>query len=292
MTVTGENPWHSLLHDRLRGNAHPMFVMPDTLWSAASLWAGSRAWTRALRDAGVLSGDRVVCALPAGPAFVQVLVACLWEGITFVPVPTAVALSDVIEQVRPVLCVTMTTAAHARCACWVPDAACQPPVAHDRVTRGAERVADAPSVVFRSHHPDGDVRWIPLSAESVLALLESHRPQLDLQGAVVLSVVPWHRPFGLILGLLASLLDANEVVVAPSSPEDVEVLCAMVREHPVTRVALLPEVLESWRYHPELRAVLGRVGGVVGADMITAESAALLAESPLRLIPLTNPLNC
>ncbi|HKL87769.1 MAG TPA: hypothetical protein VJ884_02115, partial [Salinibacter sp.] len=76
------NPWHDLLYDRLRDEALPALIADDTITPGASLWTGSRLWTESFRAVGLERGDRLVIALPPGTAFVQVLVAALWEGCT------------------------------------------------------------------------------------------------------------------------------------------------------------------------------------------------------------------
>ena len=69
-----------ILWDRLRLRGDPVFVFDVTTIPAASIWAGSRLWLNAAREAGLEPLDPVVLALPPSPAFLQVVVASLWDG--------------------------------------------------------------------------------------------------------------------------------------------------------------------------------------------------------------------
>ena len=81
--------WRGTLH-ALSGAPEPLFVFDDDATPAASIWTGARAYVRAFREAGLEPGDRIVLGLPPSVAFVQALVAALWEGLTLVPAPPSV----------------------------------------------------------------------------------------------------------------------------------------------------------------------------------------------------------
>jgi o-succinylbenzoate---CoA ligase len=67
---------------------------PTVRWTYAELLALARAGAARLAERGVAPGDRVALALPAGPAFVQALHACLLLGAVAVPVDLRLAPAE------------------------------------------------------------------------------------------------------------------------------------------------------------------------------------------------------
>jgi hypothetical protein len=78
--VNNPAEWETRLRVALQDRAEPVFTSGTTTIPAASVWIGSRQWARAFRKAGLTQNDVVGIRLPAGPAFVQVLVAALSNG--------------------------------------------------------------------------------------------------------------------------------------------------------------------------------------------------------------------
>ena len=221
-----------MLDARLRGQPTPILVMPDALWSAASLWAGTRAWTNAFRAAGMAGGHGLLCALPAGPAFVQVLLACLWEEITFVSLPMNADIDTEVSALdaRAVV-VTAPVVQLGTAGVFVPDAASQPP-SELPVLRGVGR-GEAPHVALRlpDRDADGVATWRDWSGDELFTWLQRHRDLFPEVGGRVLSVLPWHEPDGLLLGLLGALLHADEIVRERSGGTDADAIDRAMREH-------------------------------------------------------------
>jgi len=255
MRHTSDNLWRDVLHARFRGQPTPLLVMPDALWTAASLWAGTRAWTKAFREVGFVAGDVIGCDLPAGPAFVQVLLACLWEGITFAPqcvggeAPTdrrhtisahvADAESDYVTQGGlPLL---------------VPDAAGQPPA---RLPALMQRPSATPGIALLAADDDAGAA-IAFSAASLLEAARVAELERRLDGACVLSVLPWHRSGVLISDVLAPLLHADDLVVAGDTT--LETALRLSREHPVTHLSLDAATCDMWRADEDGQALLSRL---------------------------------
>ena len=255
MSHVSDNPWRGALHTRFRGQPTPLLVMPDALWTAASLWAGTRAWTTAFRSMELAAGDVVSCALPAGPAFVQVLLACLWENLTFTPCDMnfdasmhgnastgsrlliAAAHDSLIEGV-PVL---------------VPDPACQPPALLPALARGPSAT---PGIALRCADRDAGAAntW---SAVSLLAAARSVAGAHRMEGGCVLSVLPWQRAADVIGDLLGPLLHADELLVARDM--SLQTTLQLAQEHPVTHIGLDAATVDAWRAAPEGRSLLDRL---------------------------------
>ncbi len=283
--------WRERLYPRMAGQPTPLLVMPDAIWTAASLWAGARQWVRCFRALGLQPGDRVLSALPADAAFVQCLVAALWEGLTLaVTSPGAVEQEDgdvllTMLDAR-LLCITVPPGATAQtrparlcagAAGWPDDA-----LPALRASRGP-RTPDA-RLLLRTSGTGGQGQWVAVSDENLFAVLDSHAAALALEGGCVLSVLPWHHAFGLVLGLLSSLLASDEIVRDPLGGRDVEALCALAQAHPVTHVDLVP-LLATRLFADRQGAVLlrGVRGGVVGGAPVSAALAELLRATRLRV---------
>ena len=232
-----QNPWRETLRSRMRGQPVPMLVLPDSLWSAASLWAGTRAWVAAFRATGLVAGDRLVCALPEGAAFVQVLLACLWEEIVFSPVSLP---CDVHAMLRALDARAAVAGPHTGslplASVFIPDDAAQPPD-----ERPALRTVTSPPTVgvallLAASDPDQRSQWVEVSSGQLTSAMNARRTAISLVGARVLSVQPWWQERGLIHGLLLPLLDADEIVILTGGGRDLEAIAVAMREHLITHV--------------------------------------------------------
>ena len=284
-TAHATSAWRERLHARLAGQPVPLLILPDQIWTAASLWSGSQQWVRAFRAAGLQPGDRVVCALPAGAAFVQLLIASLWDGLSLAVVPTRDADSLLGQAGLSTLDARLlirdeADGAHTCApgsAGW-PEAAL-PPL---RVTRAAP----TPDVrlLLRTTGTAGDARWVALSDANLLSVIDSHAPRLALAQACVVSVLPWHHAFGLVLGLLTALLHADEIVRDPTGGRDVAALLDLVASHPVTHMDLVPLLASRLAADVRGAALLrGLRGGIVGGAPVSESLCTVLRATRLRV---------
>ncbi|HZF66885.1 MAG TPA: class I adenylate-forming enzyme family protein [Gemmatirosa sp.] len=275
----GAGLWRRPLRAALHGRPLPLVWTPEGLVPAASLWSGARQWVAWMRAAGLVPGDRLVCALPPGATFVMVLVASLWEELTFVPVPATADRAAIARELAPRVVVAQRQGSDAVC----PDAAGAPPTGAVLAPADAPPTPDA-RLLLRTSGTGGTPRWIALSDANVWAVLESHRPQLRLDGAVVLSVLPWHHAFGLVLELLPSLLAGAELLRDPSGGRDAASMLAVATSHPVTHLHAVPRTIALLAEHASGRALLASLaGGVVGGAAVDAALVRALSGTRLRV---------
>lgn len=273
------NPWHDLLYDRLRDEALPALITDGTITPAASLWTGSRLWTESFRAAGLQAGDRLVIALPSSTAFVQVLVAAMWEGLT-------VALASPDDDVESLLSGLDARAAvtlQAGLYTWGSDEYTGPSSTPDSLRPvETKRTPDVRFLVQTSGTLQ-QARWIALSDCNVLSVLASHLPHLSLRSARVLSVLPWTHAFGLVLDLLPALLAGSEIIRDPNHGRDTSGLVALADRWGATHLSAVPLTIQRLLDHKRGASLLERLhGGIVGGAPVSGPLADHLAQTRLR----------
>lgn len=225
-------PLRDLLYATFRGLPTPVLMGEDFGIPGASIWSGSRLWLGRFRELGLQPGDRVVVALRRSPAMVMASIACWWEGLTVClaePTSANAALLDVHDArllvgaidhphvLRPV---------HDD----VPDS--QSPTTLRRASSGGTRAA----VMFGPGRPLGPGCGV-LRADALWRCLNSAAERLALSEVdVVLSVQPWHEPFGCLVDLWASLISGTTVIASMSDPMDAAGLGHEARSCGATRL--------------------------------------------------------
>jgi len=276
---------------------YPLFCFAEGVIPAASVWTGSRLWVEAFRAAGLSSGDRIVVALPPSGAWLQVFVAAIWEGLTLALVPEPRSATDVTATM---------TAADARAAVIpaalpvLEDAADTSPRMIFRAdpfagpvsTPGAlreVRFAPTPDARFflrTSGTGSDDGRWIALSDENVLAVVDSHLSRLGLEEETsrVLSALPWSHAFGLVIALLPALLTGAEIHRDPDGGRNVESLLDTFAGAGITDFCAVPLTIKrlvvSERGRDFLRSLRG---GVVGGAPVDEAATEFLRATRLRV---------
>jgi len=273
------NPWRDLLYDRLRDEPLPALIANDTITPAASIWTGSRLWTEAFRATDLQSGDRLIIALPPSTAFVQVLVAALWEGYTVALAPSDTDIDALLDPLDARAAVTSQSAPHA----WQADEYAGPCSTPDRLR--PSHAAPTPDVRFllRTSGTTGHARWIALSDRNVLSVLASHVPHFSLHDARVLSVLPWTHAFGLILDFFPALLAGAEIIRDPEGGRDPDSLLRLRDAWGGTHLSAVPLTIQrlsdtrrGWRLLRELH------GGIVGGAPVPGPLAERLSYTCLR----------
>lgn len=274
------NPWQDLLYDRLHDEALPALIMDDTITPAASLWTGSRLWVQAFRDSALQPGDRLVVSLAPSTAFVQVLVAALWEGFSVALAPPDEATSSLLDAVDARAAVTATTAPHA----WVSDEYAGP-----RSTPDALRAPETPPTpdvrfLLRTSGTTDYARWVALSDRNVLSVLASHLPHFSLNDARVLSVLPWTHAFGLVLDLFPALLSGSELIRDFKGGRDPNHLIRLRGAWGATHLSAVPLTIQRLLGTNRGARLLRRLqGGIVGGAPISGPLANQLADTALRV---------
>lgn len=279
--VAAENPWREIIYQRFRGLPAPLLCFPDCIIPAASIWSGTRIWLNCLRELGLRPGDRIACALPAGPAFIEVLLASLWEGYTLALLPPGA----VDEKTLSNLDARLLIADHA-------DAGLRPdgdnlPVPRPRFsTLRPVKSPPTPEIqlLARSSGTSGEGKWVALQTTSLFSVVRSHGPRLALTGARVLSVLPWHHLFGLVIELLPALFAGAEIIRAEKGGRDPEEVIALGRTHDITHFYAVPLTFTRLLATPGgIGFIRSLKGGIVGGAPIDRDLAEALSGTRLRV---------
>jgi acyl-CoA synthetase (AMP-forming)/AMP-acid ligase II len=276
MSISGESPLQGLFD--APGAAE--LVTPELTLSATAIHHGANDWSRALRRAGITRGDRVICALPNGAAFVQLLIASLADGITLIPVAPHEPIGALIEVLDARIGITelgepVRTASPSRTG--------GPPSTPIKARVSRIRT-DGIAFFLRTSGTTAEPRWIALSETGVLAVLESHLPLMSVDGARVLCTLPWHHAFGLVLGLLPALLRARRIVTVAPNQRAVDALVPIAIASGVTHWDMVPLMASRLAQTPTgLTFLQSLAGGVVGGAPINAHLAPILRTTKLRV---------
>lgn len=278
--VPDPNPWHTLLYHRLRDEALPALIANDTITPAASLWTGSRLWTEAFRATDLRPGDRLVIALPPSPAFVQVLVAALWEGYTIALAPDQEDTSSLLDTLDARAAVATHTGPHI----WESAEYDGPKSTPDALR--SSHTGPTPDVRFllRTSGTTAHARWVALSDQNVLSVLKSHLPHFSLCDARVLSVLPWTHAFGLVLDFFPALFSGAELIRDPKGGRDPNHLIRLRDAWGGTHLSAVPLTIQRLLDTPGGPALLhGLQGGIVGGAPVSGPLANRLSQTALRV---------
>ncbi len=271
---------NTVLQDLFDACGTAELIADATRLSATALHHGADDWSRALRRAGIARGDRIICALPNGAAFAQLLVATLAEGVTLAPVPPDEDVVPLLESLDARVAIARQSM-HPNVA--VPSAVGGPPSGPITPRKAIART-DHVAFLLRTSGTSGTPQWVAVPESGVLAVLNSHLPHMALDGGCALCALPWHHAFGLVLGIIPALLRARRIVTVAAPPRDVAALVALADEHAVSQMSMVPLTAARLASSDGGMALLRRLrGGLVGGAPIDAALSAHLRTTKLRV---------
>lgn len=278
---TPASPWRAPLIGALRGRAEPLVVLPTATIPAASIWVSTRLWTSALRAMPLAPGDRIVIAARPSVGTLALLIAALWEGLTIAMAPPGVDPDEALLDFDARLILADRPGTHAVTA---DNAGC--PEIHPAFLPRDPLGPPTPEarLLLRTSGTSGSPRWVALSDANLWTVLDAHRPRLCRPGDAVLSVLPWHHAFGLVIDLLPALLSASTIVLDPSAGRDPIAMARVARQWDIAWCSMVPLQAQRLADTPPGRDMLASLrGGIVGGAPVSAALAGILAGT--RLMP-------
>lgn len=283
--------WQSRLRERLFEQPYPLWIDEEGILPAASLWYLMRERLETLRQHRLRAGDRVLIALPPNREFLAWMFAALWQGCT---VALAPPYADV-ETLRQFLDTSLAVSANG-----VKTTSNQqfPPTPDTSFLLASSGTSSAP-------------RFIALSAENVFSVIDSHLPHLHLtdvrntdtrstdtqdtdaqlttpehhySAARVLSLLPLHHAFGLVIDFFTAFFAGAEIVRDASNGRDTAHILTVVNTHRITHCSMVPLLAQRLAASEEgLRMLQTLQGGVIGGAPASRALAQILAKTQLRV---------
>jgi len=295
MQVGGHDSLREMLYDSLRAKPSPLFAFGNGIIPGASVWTGTRMWCKRFREMGMNTGDRVLLCGEPSPAFVMVLVACLWEGLSLVVLDPAADAPAVQRELDARVAVVDADVLRRHPemrdgpGVLVPQLAGEP---REKCTAAAasNRLPATPDIRLwlRSAGTSGQSTWWGVSTENLLSVLLAHRPHLNIDGQSVLSVLPWHQAAGLLRDLLPAIFGKCMIVRDPHGGRDIELLIDLAIHWDATYCSMDPHLVRRLAEASDGRTLLGALfggvvgGGIGGSGAVTPEMADILQHTRLR----------
>ena len=271
--------WRQLLFECFRDRPLPLLVSDYGTIPAASMWTGSRIWLGAFREIGLKAGDRLVIALPPSPAFLQVLIAGIWQELTLVFVPETAVVESILQQVDARCMVALKPGPYTLVPNGVEGPSYPPPQLRSTIANPAPEAR----FMLQTSGTTGAPRWVALSDRNILSVLYHHIKALNLHEGRVLSVLPWNHAFGLVIDLLTSLFTRSEIIRDPDGGRNPESILSLSKAWDVTHLSAVPLTLKRLIQLKEGKELLFSLkGGVVGGAPISNKLAAFLKQTRLR----------
>ena len=272
--------WRRLLFERFRDRPLPLLVSEYGTIPAASIWTGSRIWIGAFRELGLQAGDRVIVALPPSPAFLQVLIAGIWQELTMAFVPETAVVEHTLQQVDARCIIALKKGSHT----LVPNGVEGPGYPSPQLRSTIAAPTPEARFLLQTSGTTGAPRWIALSDRNILSVLQYHIKALKLSEARVLSVLPWNHAFGLIIDLLTALFSGAEIIRDTHSGRNPDSLITLANKWGVTHLSAVPLTLKRLFATSEGESFLRALhGGIVGGAPVSSSLAILLNSTNLRV---------
>ena len=271
--------WRELLFQRFRDRPLPLLVSDLGTIPAASIWTGSRIWLSAFRELGLQAGDRVIVALPPSPAFLQVLVAGIWQELSLAFVSDSVMVDQLIQQVDARCVIALKGNKHT----LIPNGVAGPAYPAPQLRSAIAPPSPDVRFLLQTSGTTRSPRWVALSDRNILSVLSSHSQELALHEARILSVLPWHHAFGLIIELLTAIFSGGEIIRDPEGGRNLGSILSLAKNWEVTHFSSVPLTIKRLIETEEGRSFLQSLkGGVVGGAPLSQNIASFLEGTKLR----------
>ncbi|MEO0631295.1 MAG: class I adenylate-forming enzyme family protein, partial [Planctomycetota bacterium] len=220
--------------------------------------------------------------LPRTPAHVMATIAAWWEGITLCPVAPADPCSQ--AELLDIFDARLIIDTHESSHALRPTASGAAPAATTSARNAGSPTAGIALILSTSGTLSVPKR-VALSHGNVLHQLTTHCDALGITSADhVLSVLPWHHAFGLLVDLWPSLLSGATVEVDDEDGRSPASMVHAITSRGVTRISMVPLQASGVASFDRGEAALGSLaGGVVGGAPISHQLAETLCNTHLQV---------
>ena len=210
---------------------------------------------RALRLAGFNSGDRLAILLPNGPAYIELIYACIWLGVVVIPLNTrlsAVEIEGILANANPRGFVRHSTFPPVTTRIPWERAIDKEPL---DISNGfvPEPIDDpqATLALLYTSGTTGSPKGVVITHENILADLLSLNYWLPFgEGDVHLHAAPMFHIIDFPLLFAAAASGACQVTIPKFTPE---AFCETVERARVTHTLLVPTMINSLTQFPDVK---------------------------------------
>lgn len=268
-----------LLLNKLKEKPEPLFLFEEVITPAASIWVGVREWVHFFREKEISNGDRIILSLAESKAFIQILFACFWEGITVVLLNKDFFENSHLDFFDAKL-VCIDKKINYSCN---PTEMGLPPKDFFEI-RNSEKKYPEISIILKSSGSTGKPKFISLSEKNILSVLESHKIIFPDEDILAFSSLPWTHSFGLVLDLLILTFNANLIFRDPFSGKNLSYLLDNFEKYNINHFSTVPILIEKiLKENSGKEKLLKLNSGLVGGAPINKFISENLKNSKLRV---------
>ncbi len=267
------------LYNQLAEKPHPIFVFQNNLIPAATIWVGVKAWVNYFRELKLESGDRIILSYPESPAFVHIVFACIWEGLTLIILKPDSENLEPLEFFDAKLIITAKEIPYS----IQPDNMGMPQSAKELRKTKKNRNPEI-RFILQSSGSTGHPKFICLAEDAVFNVIETHAKIFESNKNSVLSALPWSHCFGLVLDLLLCTFYSEVIIRDSEGGRSLDNLFENFKKYEINHFSSVPLLIERiLQKQGGLEFLQNLSSGIIGGAPISSMIADKLKNSKLSI---------
>ncbi len=268
-----------LLLENLKDKPEPLFIFDEVITPAASIWVGVREWVNFFRINQISKGDRVILSLDESNAFIHILMACLWEGITIVLLRKGFFESSHLSYFDAKLVIMEEKNYYS----YNPNEMGLPSNYRADIRYSKKNYSEI-ALILKSSGSTGKAKFICLSEKNILSVLTSHKIIFSNNPILALSSLPWTHSFGLILDLLLLTFNGNLIFRDKFSGKNLDHILTNFEKYNINHFSTVPILIEKiLKMEFGKEKLLSLNSGLIGGAPISKFISDKLKNSKLRV---------
>ena len=278
-----EDVFHSMgkirekLYNRLSEKPHPLFVFKNSIIPAATIWVGVRAWVKVFREHKIEPGDRIILSYEESPAFVHIVFASIWEGLTLIILKPNSIHDKSIEFFDAKLIISGQSIPYS----IQPDNMGLPQEEIEiRKTYLAKSIQTR--FILQTSGSTGNSKFVCLEEDAIYNVIQTHSKIFESNKTSALSILPWSHCFGLVLDLLMCTMYSEMIVRDPESGKRTEPILELFAKYETNHFSSVPLVIERILQNENGLELLQKLqSGIIGGAPITKRLSEKLKTTKL-----------
>lgn len=265
------------LYNRLSEKPHPLFVFKNSIIPAATIWVGVRAWVKVFRELQLEAGDRIILSYEESPAFVHVVFASIWEGLTLIILKPATISDQSLAFFDAKLIISSEKNPYS--------------IQPDNMGLPQEKVKLRETFfgkslesrfILQTSGSTGNSKFVCLAEDAIHNVIQTHSKIFESNKTSALSILPWSHCFGLVLDLLMCTLHSDMIIRDPENGKKVELLVDIISKYEINHFSSVPLVVERILKNENGIELLQKLqSGIIGGAPISKQVAEKLRTTKL-----------